>query len=246
MFTVQQIQEIARKLSQLGKADTQFPDADSFSGNETIAFVQEGENRKLSLDIFASYLQKYIHEDIQGQLEEQNSKLDKMSSSIEDVNSDIKQIKEDIQSLNTRFTQLNDAVTASLHTIVDTFNSYKASTDAQILDLQNRVHALENVPQPNKFTLTIETVPADAVVKLNGSVGRTITADSGTEVTIEVSKEGYISHSENYTITQTETKTITLQQIEDTIEVSPGYLQVESNGGISIVQVTSNASWTIE
>lgn len=246
MFTVQQIQEIARKLSQLGKADTQFPDADSFSGDEIIALVQEGENRKLSLDIFASYLQKYVHEDIQDQLDKYNSKLDKISSSIKGINSDIEQIKRDIESLGTRFTQLNDAVTSSLHTIVDTFNSYKASTDTQILDLQNRVHTLENVPQPNKFTLTIETVPADAIVKLNGNIGKTITTDSGAVVAIEVFKEGYVTHSENYTITQTETKTITLQQIEDTIEVSPGYLQVESRGGISVVQVTSNASWTIE
>ena len=49
MFTRNQIEEIEKKLIMLGTKDTQFPDAHKLNGEEIIAIVQDGENRKIPL-----------------------------------------------------------------------------------------------------------------------------------------------------------------------------------------------------
>lgn len=49
MFTRDHIEEIKKKLIMLGTKDTQFPDAHKLNGEEIIAIVQDGENRKIPL-----------------------------------------------------------------------------------------------------------------------------------------------------------------------------------------------------
>ena len=49
MFTRDQIEEIKKKLIMLGTKDTQFPDAHKLNGEEIIAIVQDGENKKIPL-----------------------------------------------------------------------------------------------------------------------------------------------------------------------------------------------------
>lgn len=49
MFTCDQIEEIKKKLIMLGTKDTQFPDAHKLNGEEIIAIVQDGENKKIPL-----------------------------------------------------------------------------------------------------------------------------------------------------------------------------------------------------
>lgn len=49
MFTRDQIEEIKKKLIMLGTKDTQFPDAHRLNGEEIIAIVQDGENKKIPL-----------------------------------------------------------------------------------------------------------------------------------------------------------------------------------------------------
>lgn len=49
MFTRDQIEEIKKKLIMLGTKDTQFPDAHKLNGEEIVAIVQDGENRKIPL-----------------------------------------------------------------------------------------------------------------------------------------------------------------------------------------------------
>ena len=49
MFTRNQIEEIKKKLIMLGTKDTQFPDAHKLNGEEIIAIVQDGENKKIPL-----------------------------------------------------------------------------------------------------------------------------------------------------------------------------------------------------
>ena len=49
MFTRDQINEIKKKLIMLGTKDTQFPDAHKLNGEEIIAIVQDGENKKIPL-----------------------------------------------------------------------------------------------------------------------------------------------------------------------------------------------------
>lgn len=49
MFTRDQIEEIKKKLIMLGTKDTQFPDAHKLNGEEIVAIVQDGENKKIPL-----------------------------------------------------------------------------------------------------------------------------------------------------------------------------------------------------
>lgn len=56
MFTRNQIEEIKKKLIIFGTKDTQFPDAHKLSGDEIIAIVQDGENRKTPLSLIVELL----------------------------------------------------------------------------------------------------------------------------------------------------------------------------------------------
>lgn len=67
-----------------------------------------------------------------------------------------------------------------------------------------------------QVTLTINSTPADANVELNSVSQNSITVDYNTSVHIKVSKDGYKTHEENYTVTSTETKNIILTQIVET------------------------------
>lgn len=49
MFTSNQIEEIRKKLQLMGKKDTSFPLAESLKGNETIAIVQQEQNKRITL-----------------------------------------------------------------------------------------------------------------------------------------------------------------------------------------------------
>ena len=67
-----------------------------------------------------------------------------------------------------------------------------------------------------QFTLTINPVPADAEVELNSVSQKSILVDYNTRVHIKVSKEGYITYEEDYTVTKTETKNVTLTELVET------------------------------
>lgn len=60
MFTTNQIEEIRQKLQLEGAKDTSFPDASSIKGNEILALVQEGINKKMTLKEFAKYVSKFV------------------------------------------------------------------------------------------------------------------------------------------------------------------------------------------
>lgn len=56
MFTQEQINEIEQRLALKGSKDTQLPEAElPLKGDETVAIIQEGENRNLPIEIFIKY-----------------------------------------------------------------------------------------------------------------------------------------------------------------------------------------------
>lgn len=63
----------------------------------------------------------------------------------------------------------------------------------------------------NKYTLTINATPPDAVVKINGVVRNSITVDEGTVLNWSVEREFYISQSGSETLTENKTLNIVLQ-----------------------------------
>lgn len=65
-------------------------------------------------------------------------------------------------------------------------------------------------PPVEKVTITINPIPADATVKLNGVAQSSIEVDKGTEVSYEVSKEGYTAKSATVTAETTQTIKVVL------------------------------------
>lgn len=97
----------------------------------------------------------------------------------------------------------------------------------------------------NKYTLTINPTPSDAVVKLNGEIKNSITADYNTEISIDISKKGYKTYAEKYKLIQTETKDIVLE-VEEFVDVNPDYMEFSSSGESKTLQIESNISWNID
>lgn len=85
-----------------------------------------------------------------------------------------------------------------------------------------------------KVTLTIEPIPADAIVKLNDIEQTAIEVDKGTVVKIEVSKEGYKTQlNEAYVVNKTETLTVTLEMSNATLQITDeqSFIQAAIAGG---------------
>ena len=73
----------------------------------------------------------------------------------------------------------------------------------------------------NQYTFSIVATPADATVTINGEVRSSITADYGTSITWEVSKEGYTTQSNTETLTGDTTRNITLTEVQYTFTIVP-------------------------
>ena len=73
----------------------------------------------------------------------------------------------------------------------------------------------------NQYTFSIVATPADATVMINGEVRNSITADYGTSITWEVSKEGYTTQSNTETLTGDTTRNITLTEVQYTFTIVP-------------------------
>ena len=69
------------------------------------------------------------------------------------------------------------------------------------------------VAAPEMVTITINPTPAEAVVKINGSEQKSIEVVKGSQVSYEVSKEGYISKSGSVTATSDQTVNVSLDAV---------------------------------
>lgn len=93
-----------------------------------------------------------------------------------------------------------------------------------------------------KVTLTIEPIPADAIVKLNDIEQTAIEVDKGTAVKIEVSKEGYKTQlNEAYKVNKTETLTVELVAEEPEKPAKPeGVVEPTVTPNVSTIYVQEN------
>lgn len=95
--------------------------------------------------------------------------------------------------------------------------------------------------EKESYTVTLNSVPENAVIKINDVVQSSITGEYGTEFTYEVSSEGYVTASGTLTITKTETVTIVLEKTYVTIV--EGQLVYTAAGGTKTANITSNTGW---
>lgn len=147
----------------------------------------------------------------------------------EDYNPVITLIESDIETLTIiinptpedAVVKINGQLTKSLEVEVDSEITIEVSKDGYVTHTETFVASLPKTRsteitkdielQAEQFTLTVNTIPVDAIVKINNTEQKTITVDNGTKVTIEVSKEGYKTNTQEYTVTKTETISITLE-----------------------------------
>lgn len=89
-----------------------------------------------------------------------------------------------------------------------------------------------------QFTLTVNTIPADATVMLNDVEQRQITVDYGSTVKVSVSKEGYIDKTDSVVVTEDKTIQIELESKEPQPE--PGDFLAEAT---KIIEAKANYSY---
>ena len=77
------------------------------------------------------------------------------------------------------------------------------------------------VAAPEMVTITINPTPAEAVVKINGSEQKSIEVLKGSQVSYEVSAEGYTPESNSVVADQTKTVDVVLNKIQVTITINP-------------------------
>lgn len=79
-------------------------------------------------------------------------------------------------------------------------------------------------PEPVMYTITINPTPSDAEVKLNGVVQSSISVESGSSVSYEVSKDGYTPKSGSVVADSTKTVDVVLEEVpvaKVTITINP-------------------------
>lgn len=87
---------------------------------------------------------------------------------------------------------------------------YETETKTIIADQTKTVDVTLNKIQ---VTITINPTPADATVMINDEQQNSITVDYGTEVSYEVSREGYISTSGSVTAKSDQTVEVSLEAV---------------------------------
>lgn len=226
MFTIQQIQEIARKLSSMGKKDSDFkpiPFWKSLNKEDSIALVKDGENRSMTLDQLYTYVRQNINSDI-GDTLQRVAALEEKASKIE----------QDIHIINT-----------TINSLISTINYKFTSIDKSLEDINTALSTLTT-----KYTLTVNPVTPNATVTINGIVQTSMQVTNGSVVNVKVSADGYKTYEEFILVDKNVVITPELQKEEVTFSVTaiPSDCIVRLNGVIrnSITVIKdSSVNWEV-
>ena len=100
---------------------------------------------------------------------------------------------------------------------------YSLNEDGEIVFEKEGVEISGEEPTPvETLTFTINPTPADATVTLNGETATSYTGTRGTAIAWEVSKEGYVTQSGNYTLNSNYTKNVELEEVQPVVEEPAG------------------------
>lgn len=236
MFTVQQIQEISRKLSSMGLRDSDFKSLDSWTsidGKDFISFIKDGINRKMTVEQFYTYLRQNINGDIGNALE----RISKIENNITDINSTLVSLNRSINSINDTLHILtlkyvitvlpttpnstvfiNGIEQTSLEVTAGSAVSIKIESPGYItyneLILVDKNMTLSPELELDEVIFTINTDPLDSKVLLNGIERNSITVPRGSSVNWTVSKSGYITKSSSEIVDFSHNLPVTLYQTE--------------------------------
>lgn len=186
MFTLQQIQEISRKLSAMCKKDSDFQplgERETLDKKDFIAFVKDNKNRSMTLGQLYSFIMKNQNIDIGAIL----SKLGTIDNKA-------------------------DIIIEMLRTFMASTETHFASIDKSLKDIYDK---LESIPTTKYYTITVIPTPSDAAVYINGVKRTSLEVIEGKEVSIKVTAVGYETYTEKVIVNKDITLTPKLVKIPE-------------------------------
>ena len=186
MFTLQQIQEISRKLSAMCKKDSDFQplgERETLDKKDFIAFVKDNKNRSMTLGQLYSFIIKNQNIDIGAIL----SKLDTIDNKA-------------------------DIIIELLRTFMASTEAHFASIDKSLKDIYDK---LESKPTTKYYTITVIPTPSNATVYLNGVQRTSLEVIEGKEVSVEVTAAGYEPYRNRFVVNKDITITPKLVKIPE-------------------------------
>lgn len=186
MFTLQQIQEISRKLSAMCKKDSDFQplgERETLDKKDFIAFVKDNKNRSMTLGQLYSFIMKNQNIDIGAIL----SKLDTIDNKA-------------------------DIIIEMLRTFMASTETHFASIDKSLKDIYDK---LESKPTTKYYTITVIPTPSNATVYIDGVQRTSLEVIEGTEVSVEVTAVGYEPYRNRFVVNKDITITPKLVKIPE-------------------------------
>lgn len=231
MFTLQQIQEISRKLSAMCKKDSDFQplgERETLDKKDFIAFVKDNKNRSMTLGQLYSFIIKNQNIDIGAIL----SKLDVIDNKA-------------------------DIIIEMLRTFMASTETHFASIDKSLKDIYDK---LESKPTTKYYTITVIPTPSNATVYIDGVQRTSLEVIDGKEVSVEVTAAGYEPYRNRFVVNKDITITPKLVKIPEetatlTINTIPEGCTVKIDGlvrnsitvakGTSVLwEVSKEGYWT--
>lgn len=186
MFTLQQIQEISRKLSAMCKKDSDFQplgERETLDKKDFIAFVKDNKNRSMTLGQLYSFIIKNQNIDIGAIL----SKLDTIDNKA-------------------------DIIIEMLRTFMASTETHFASIDKSLKDIYDK---LESKPTTKYYTITVIPTPSNATVYIDGVQRTSLEVIDGKEVSVEVTAAGYEPYRNRFVVNKDITITPKLVKIPE-------------------------------
>lgn len=186
MFTLQQIQEISRKLSAMCKKDSDFQplgERETLDKKDFIAFVKDNKNRSMTLGQLYSFIMKNQNIDIGAII----SKLDVIDNKA-------------------------DIIIEMLRTFMASTETHFASIDKSLKDIYDK---LESKPTTKYYTITVIPTPSNAIVYIDGVQRTSLEVIEGTEVSVEVTAAGYEPYRNRFVVNKDITITPKLVKIPE-------------------------------
>ena len=186
MFTLQQIQEISRKLSAMCKKDSDFHplgERETLDKKDFIAFVKDNKNRSMTLGQLYSFI-------------------------IKNQNIDIGAILSKLNAIDNKA----DIIIEMLRTFMASTEAHFASIDKSLKDIYDK---LESKPTTKYYTITVIPTPSNATVYLDGVQRTSLEVIDGKEVSVEVTAVGYEPYRNKFVVNKDITITPKLVKIPE-------------------------------
>lgn len=215
MFTVQQIEEIRKKLALQSKKDSDFIEVTDVDANDYITLIKDGKNVKVKINnLFNISPVEYVTVKV----------IANPSNSVVILN-----------GINTDNITVQKGSNISVLVYLDGYKTFYSNLVAS----EDKTLEVVLLPlEPQCFTLTINPIPSSANVELNGEAKRYITTLRGNAVHVVVAKDGYYTYSEYIIVDSNKTETIVLKPIENekvvlTVKAIPEDSIVSLNGQLT-------------